>query len=158
MKQGHKVTMKNPIVLYRIANYLYNKRVPLVPQVITLFIRLIYGCFLPHTAKLGSGCSVGYGGLAVIVSGKAIIGDNVEVGAGALIGGNAREDGVPVIGDNVYIGAGAKVLGPIEIGENVVISANSVVLKSVPSNSVTAGMPAKIVKSNINISEFLYHR
>jgi len=45
------------------------------------------------------------------------------------------------------VGAGAKILGGIKIGDNVKIGANSVVLKSVPSNSTVIGVPARIIKT-----------
>lgn len=54
--------------------------------------------------------------------------------------------GVPTIGNNVWIAAGAKVLGPITIGDDVIIGANAVVVKDVPSHSIVAGVPAKIIK------------
>ena len=50
-----------------------------------------------------------------------------------------------------YGGIGvAKVLGPIRIGDNVVVGANAVVIHDVPANCVVAGVPAKIIKENIN--------
>ena len=55
--------------------------------------------------------------------------------------------GIPTIGDNVWVAAGAVVLGPIEIGDDVIIGANSVVTKSIPSHSIVAGSPAKIIKT-----------
>jgi serine O-acetyltransferase len=54
------------------------------------------------------------------------------------------ERGAPVIGDRVDIGAGAKVLGSIRIGDDVAIGANAVVIADVPSNSIAVGVPAKI--------------
>ena len=53
---------------------------------------------------------------------------------------------MPVIGNNVSIGSGAVVVGPISIGDNVVIGANSYVDKSVPPNVVVAGCPARIIR------------
>lgn len=47
--------------------------------------------------------------------------------------------------DNVFVGLGAIILPNIKINENVIIAAGSVVTKSVPSNSVVAGNPAKII-------------
>ena len=41
---------------------------------------------------------------------------------------------------------GAKVLGPITVGNNVVIGANAVVVKDVEDNVVVGGIPAKIIK------------
>lgn len=55
---------------------------------------------------------------------------------------------MPIIGNNVYIATGAKILGPIKIGNNVTIGANSVVIKDVPDNMVVAGVPAKIININ----------
>jgi serine O-acetyltransferase len=53
-----------------------------------------------------------------------------------------------MIGNNVDIGAGAKLLGPIKIGDNVMVGANAVVLCDVPSNSIAVGVPA-IVKPRV---------
>lgn len=52
---------------------------------------------------------------------------------------------VAVIGDNVSIGAGAKIVGPVKIGNNVTIGANSVVTKDIESDSIVAGIPARLV-------------
>jgi serine O-acetyltransferase len=70
------------------------------------------------------------------------------------IGGRSASIGVPVIGDNVYISTGAKVLGDITIGNNCVIGANAVVISNVPDNTVAAGVPAKVIKQNINPKDF----
>ena len=61
---------------------------------------------------------------------------------------------VPVIGDNVRIGNGAKILGGVEIGDNALIQANSVVLDNVHKNSIVAGIPAEIIKEEINIEGY----
>lgn len=53
---------------------------------------------------------------------------------------------MPTIGDNVSIGAGAVLLGGIKIGNNVSIGANAGVLKDLPENVVAVGVPAKVIK------------
>ena len=50
------------------------------------------------------------------------------------------------IGNNVWIGDKATILAGVVIGDNVIVAANSVVTKSVPSNTIVAGSPAKIIK------------
>ena len=51
------------------------------------------------------------------------------------------------MGDNVGFGPGAKVLGKVTIGDNCFIAANAVVVKDMPSNSIIAGIPAKVIKN-----------
>ena len=62
---------------------------------------------------------------------------------------------VSKIGNNVYIATGSKLIGGVNIGDNVCIGANSVVLSDIPSNSLAVGSPARIVKENIDISEYM---
>lgn len=58
------------------------------------------------------------------------------------------EFGLPVcIGDNVWIGAGAIICPGITIGNNSVIGAGAVVTKNVPANVVAAGNPCRVIKN-----------
>ncbi len=52
-----------------------------------------------------------------------------------------------IVGNNVYIGEESLILPGVNIGNNVIIGARSVVTKSIPDNSVAAGVPCKIIKS-----------
>lgn len=51
------------------------------------------------------------------------------------------------VGDNVYIGLNCTILPGTNIGNNVIVGAGSVVTRSVPDNSVAAGVPARVIKS-----------
>lgn len=64
------------------------------------------------------------------------------------------DDEPPRIGNGVRITAGAKVLGKIKIGDNAIVGANAVVVKSVDDNSIVGGVPAK--KIGINEAHKLY--
>lgn len=57
------------------------------------------------------------------------------------------------IGDNVMIGMNSIILPEVKIGNNVVVGAGSVVTKDIPSNVVVAGVPAKIIGSYENFRE-----
>ena len=51
----------------------------------------------------------------------------------------------PNVGNNVMLGAGAVLLGDIRVGNNVKIGANSVVLSDIPDDTTAVGAPAKII-------------
>jgi serine O-acetyltransferase len=70
---------------------------------------------------------------------------NVTFGANY---GKVDKDGrkQPRVGDNVSVGAGAVVIGPVYIGSNAIIGANSVVTRDVPENVIAFGVPAKVIK------------
>ena len=88
--------------------------------------------------------------MGVVIGETSIIGDNVTIYQGVTLGGTKRikKKRHPTISDNVIIGAGAKVLGPIKVGKNSKIGANSVVTKNVPSNTTVVGIPGRIIDNN----------
>lgn len=140
--------MINAIKLYRLSNKLYKARIPLLPKLIKLLIFLIYNSIIPYECEIGKDSMVGYGGIAVVIHKKAIIGERCIISQCVTIGGKQGSSGAPKIGDDVDIGAGAKILGDINIGDNCTIGANAVVLNDLPNNAVAVGVPAEIKKYN----------
>lgn len=63
---------------------------------------------------------------------------------GSKFHGGIPDSNPPTIGNNVFIGTGAVVIGPINIGDNEIIGANTVVTKDVPANCYAVGSPAII--------------
>jgi len=149
--------MFNVVNYYRLSSYFGATKFSFLSKIIDYIIRLVFSCWIPHTVKSGRNLVLGYGGLSIVIHSDVVIGDNVHIDQCVTIGGNGTVYGVPKIGNNVYIGAGAKILGPITIGDECVIAANAVVLSSIPSGSVAAGVPSKIVKEGIVLNEYLYH-
>lgn len=93
------------------------------------------------------------GGLFLMHSHRTIInaeyiGSNVTIFHNCTIGANLGQHKLPKIGDNCKIYTGAVIVGGIEIGNNVIVGANSVITKNVPSNCTVIGNPAYIVKRN----------
>jgi serine O-acetyltransferase len=115
--------------------------------------QVAFHCVLPPQATIGRDTQLGYRGLGVIIHKKAVVGANVLVGPGVTIGGRSGHAGLPVIGDDVFIGTGAKILGPITIGGGSIIGANAVVISDVPPRSVAAGVPASIIRSEIDVED-----
>ncbi len=142
-------------LLYKIVYLLHAMRIPLLPALIdAIFIRIMLGCKIQIGTKLGKNVILGYGGLGIVIHRHAVIEDNVSIAPNVTIGGTTKKEGAPHIGENTVIGTGAKLLGPISIGKNCYIGANAVVLKDIPSNSVAVGIPAKVIKNNIDIGDY----
>ena len=105
-----------------------------------------YGYQIPKSVKIGKGFLIMHFG-HLVVNSKSIIGNNCSLYHGVTIGATFRgaKVGVPVLGNEVWVGAGAVIVGGIKIGDNVLIAPNSYVNFNVPSNSVVVGNPAKII-------------
>ena len=139
---------------YRVANWLFRHRIPLLPKFIYYIQYLLFNSSVPASCVVGGGSKFAYGGIAVVIHARVVIGKNCVIGQCVTIGGRSKHYAVPRIGDNVYIGAGAKILGPVKIGDNSVIGAGAVVLSDVPENSIVVGVPAKVIKTNINSKDY----
>lgn len=137
----------NAITLYRLSVWLYKKKVPLLPMLIKYLIFILFNSVVPPSTIIGKQSKFAYGGIGVVIHSRATIGRKVIIGQNVTIGRQLDPEGVPEIGDNVYISAGARILGEIKIGDNVIIGANAVVINDVPSNSIVAGVPAKVLRS-----------
>ena len=131
---------------------------PLLPGLITKMIHFAFAAFVPHTAEIGRDTKLGHSALGVVIHERSKIGERVEINQHVTIGGNSREAGAPVIEDDAYIGAGARILGPITVGRGSVVAANAVVIRDVQPHCVVGGVPARILRENIDAKEFLYHR
>ncbi|AQM60024.1 MULTISPECIES: serine O-acetyltransferase EpsC [Clostridium] len=136
----------NALIVYRIAHKLYNKKCFFLARLLSQLARFFTGIEIHPGAKIGKGLFIDHG-MGVVIGETAEVGDNVTIYHGVTLGGTGKDKGKrhPTVKDNVIIGAGAKVLGPITIGNNVKVGANSVVLKDVPDNATAVGMPAKII-------------
>ncbi|SFR44888.1 serine O-acetyltransferase [Pseudidiomarina maritima] len=144
-----------PLILFKLAYTFHKLKIPLLPSFFTILNRVIWGIYLPPTVQLGKNVKFAYGGNGVVIHGRVVIGANCTIGTGVTIGGRSKKFNVPVLGDDIYVGSGAKVLGPIKIGSNSIIAPNSVVLTTVDSNSVYAGIPAKKVKNIESIYDLI---
>lgn len=132
--------------LYKISRFCFLNGLIKGANIIKSFIHFRFNSIIPYTAEIGEGTRFGYGGIGVVVHVKAKIGKNCVIGQNVTIGSRGN---IPVIGDNVYISPGAKCIGG-KIGNNVVVGANAVVVKEVPDNCVVAGVPAKILSTDIS--------
>ena len=125
-----------PALLRKIFSLLY--------KIAFKFTQVITGIELPCEVEIGHNFVIDHFG-GIVISGYSKFGNNCRIRNGVVVGlRRVDQPCAPVIGNNVDIGAGAKVLGPIKIGDDVVIGANAVVIHDVPDHCIAAGVPAVI--------------
>src|ERR1700748_1665557 len=105
-------------------------------KVLRLISEILTGIELPCEVTVGRRFRIDHFG-GIIISGDAVFGDDCVIRNGVTVGlRHAGVRGAPVIGNRVDIGAGAKILGPVHIGDDVAIGANAVVITDVPANPI----------------------
>lgn len=121
------------------------------------------GVTFTPSISIGNYCNIGdY--TQITSCNRVVLGDGVLTGRYVLITDNAHgglsyaesvirpsmrnliSKGEVVIGNNVWIGDKVTILPGVHIGDNVIIGANSVVSKNIPSNSMWGGVPAKEIR------------
>ena len=107
---------------------------------------VLTGISIPASSEIGHSFYIGHFG-GITLNSKAIIGSNCNISQGVTIGVSGKDEnrGVPIIGNNVYIGANAVICGKIKVGDNTLIGACSLVNRDLPDNAVAVGVPAQII-------------
>jgi serine O-acetyltransferase len=113
-------------------------------------VNWVWGIDLSYTVKLGRRVRIWHHGGTVL--GARAIGDDVHIRHNTTLGLANRFDKTmkPIIGNRVDIGAGAAVLGAVTVADDCVIGANSVVMRDLPPGSTAFGVPARPVNLQVN--------
>ncbi len=105
-------------------------------------------CANSHVAKgslsdtiIGNGTKIDS---LVHISHNVLVGKNVEITAGAVIGGSSK------VGDSTWIGLNATIKDHVEVGNNVIVASGASVIHNVPDLDVVAGVPARSIKNKVN--------
>jgi len=130
--------------LYTVSPAALRKFFSLVYKLSYKFVQILTGIELPREVPVGKVFVIDhFGGL--VMSGYASFGNHCRFRNGVAVGlRRVDEPYVPLIGNYVDIGAGAKLLGNIRIGNNLVIGANAVVLCDLPEVHLAVGVPAEV--------------
>ena len=132
---------------HRLAHWCYRHDLKFFARAISQRSRRRTGIEIHPGATIGRRLVIDHG-MGIVIGETAEIGDDCLIYHGVTLGGTGKDVGKrhPTIGNNVLIGTGAKVLGPIKVGDNSRIAANSVVLKEIPEDSTAVGIPARVVR------------
>lgn len=96
-------------------------------------VRNFYGIELPAETVIGRRLHIGHQS-GIVVNGAAIIGDDCILRHNVTVGARSHDDAdqAPVIGDDVQVGPGAVIMGPITVGNGARIGPNALVIEDVP--------------------------
>lgn len=133
---------------HRVAHGLHPRH-PLLARVVAAAARVLTGVDIHPAAAIGRRVFIDHA-VGVVIGETALVGDDVTLFHGVTLGGLGRTPGRrhPVVGERVLIGAGATLLGPITVGDDARIGANSVVLADVPAGATAVGSPARVVRTS----------
>ena len=142
------------IWMYRLANFFWRNRLRLICRLVSHVARWLTGIEIHPGATIGRRFFIDHG-MGIVIGETAAIADDVTLYHGVTLGGTTwqHEKRHPTLESGVIVGAGAKVLGPISIGEQSSIGANSVVLKDVPAQSTVIGIPGTVVGTTESLIE-----
>jgi len=137
------------VLFYRIGRWFNDRRFRLGGVFFERLMHHLCHCWISTLARIGPGFVITHV-CGIVIPPNVVLGKNCDIRQNVTFGGNygkRNEDGQtnPRLGDNVSVGAGAVVLGPVQIGSNSIIGANAVVTNSIPENSVTAPFRAEIL-------------
>jgi serine O-acetyltransferase len=137
------------ILLYRLAHALQTRLgLRLLARMVSTFARFLTGVEIHPAAKIGRRFFIDHG-TGVVIGETAEIGDDCVLFHNVTLGGTGQHRGKrhPTLGDGVLVGTSATLLGPITVGSNTKVGANSFIrMHDVPPNCTAAGAPAAIVK------------
>ncbi len=135
------------IWLHRIAHWLWRARLYWPARFVSHLVRFLTGVEIHPGAMIGRRFFIDHG-MGIVIGETAVIGDDVLMYKGAVLGGVSLTKGKrhPTVGDRVVIGSNATILGPVEIGHDARIGSGAVVVSSVPEDSTAVGVPARVVR------------
>jgi serine O-acetyltransferase len=145
------------ILLHRMANRLWRRGWRYLPRLIAYIGRIWTSIDIHPGASIGRRFFIDHGA-GVVIGETAEVGDDVTLYHGVTLGGVSWNKGKrhPTLGNKVVVGAGAKILGPILIGDQARVGANSVVINPVPAGKTVVGIPGKVVRSSRSMTDGIH--
>jgi len=138
------------ILTYRLMHPLARIGLPVIPRFVMTLSKVVTGIEIHPSAQIGKSFFIDHG-VGVVIGETTIIGDNCTLFHNVTLGGTGKHVGKrhPTLGNNVLVGVAATILGPVTIGDNVKIGAETfIIMHDAPSNCTIVGVPGKIVRLN----------
>ena len=107
------------------------------------FWSAVTGAEIPLGTRIGGGLLIPHPN-GIVIHPQAQLGINCLLFQQVTLGAGGAP-GLPVLGNGVDVGAGARILGGVRIGDGARIGANAVVLCDVPAGATAVGVPARVI-------------
>ena len=140
------------LVTHRIAHSLWYSGREGLARYLQSVVSRTFASDIHPACSIGAGCYISTGS-GVVIGETASLGSECCIKHGVTLGGTGKESGDrhPKLGNGVFVEAGATVLGNIQIGDNSVVNAGSVVTKAVAPHTRVGGVPARFI-ANLTLS------
>lgn len=120
-------------------------RVPFVP-----FLNLLQAYSnidIHYKADIKKGISILHPSVGVVISGQSIIGENLTLTGGNVIGVHKKcKKGTFIIGNYCSLGANATIIGPVILEDKITVGASACVVKScLEAEAILIGVPAQML-------------
>lgn len=115
------------------------------------------GVYIDESSKIGEGVTICEGVTTtscvtlednVYVQPHAVIGHDIHIGKHSVVGSNVEIGGANIIGERVFIGFMVGTLQGLKIGDDVEISAGSIVFRDIEPGMIVMGNPARVIRKN----------
>jgi serine O-acetyltransferase len=126
----------------RCAHWLHVRGRKLMARFVQAHIQRISGADVHPGAHIGGGLVIAHS-VGIVVGERVVAGENLRLHQSVTLGERGDGPAQPVLGDDVNIGAGAVVIGGVRLGNGVVVGANAVVTKDVEADAVVVGAAAR---------------
>lgn len=153
LKVNTSLTAKFFILNFRLASLYYTAglkgKIFIINIILLKIIKLITGIDIPAKTKIGYGLVI-YHPQNIVINQDSILGNNIVLKHNVTIG-NKKDPATgklvsPIIGNNVEFNPGVVVAGDVSIGDNCILGAGTIVVKTIPENSIAVGNPARVIK------------
>jgi serine O-acetyltransferase len=136
--------------LHRLSHALWSLGLHLPAKVVAFWIRVVFGAILPPETTLPDDLVLHHGGLGIVIHPNVVIGSGAQLQHHACLATDVprRDPRRMIIGDNVAIGAHAVVLGPVRIGDGATVGAGAIVTRDVPPGTTVVGVPARALATH----------
>ena len=130
------------VSVYRIANFLHKRNVPLLPRIMTEYMHSKTGIDIHPGVSIGKGFMIDHG-TGIVIGETTIIKDQVRLYQGVTLGALSPQNSLanpnlkrhPTIESNVIVYSGATILGDVIIGEDSIIGGNVWITNDIPAQS-----------------------